>query len=264
MTSPSDKTELIDDGTGQRSGPGLFDVVRRVLTGGHIEAVEDLTPRSKRIRVAGPKLIGLSWRPGDFVRMQVAGVIDSLTRLRVNDLVRSYSVWDADAEQGWVDFVVFEHRTPGSVGEKWAQAARVGDYVVFVRDPRPIRLVSDAAWYLFVGEETAAAGFGSLLRALPDDVPVLGVQQSDTADGHITLPRALTRVERHGGPAAASQQLVDAVAALDLPDEPGVAYLAGEARTIQMVRTHLVSERGWKRRNIVTKPFWTPGKRGMD
>ena len=67
-----------------------------------------------------------------------------------------------------------------------------------------------------------------------------------------------------GAPAAASQQLVDAVAALDLPDEPGVAYLAGEARTIQMVRTHLVSERGWKRRNIVTKPFWTPGKRGMD
>jgi hypothetical protein len=26
----------------------------------------------------------------------------------------------------------------------------------------------------------------------------------------------------------------------------------------------LVRERGWPRRSVLTKPFWTPGKRGMD
>lgn len=243
---------------------GVFDVVRRVLSGGYIEETEQLTPRSKRIRVAGPKLVGVTWRPGDFVRMQVASVIGSLARLRVNDMVRSYSVWDADPVAGWVDFVVFEHRAETSVGEEWAKAADVGQYVVFVRDPRPIRFETKASWYLFAGEETAAAVFGSLLRGVAVDVPVFGVQQSDTAADHIALPRTLTRVERHGESAASSQQLVDAVAALALPDRPGTAYLAGEARTIQMIREHLVKERGWQRRNIITKPFWTPGKRGMD
>ncbi|MEU8661955.1 SIP domain-containing protein, partial [Actinoplanes philippinensis] len=46
--------------------------------------------------------------------------------------------------------------------------------------------------------------------------------------------------------------------------EPGRAYLAGEARTIQMVRRHLVEDRHWPRRSVLTKPFWTPGRKGMD
>jgi len=54
------------------------------------------------------------------------------------------------------------------------------------------------------------------------------------------------------------------VAELDLPDEPGIAYVAGEARTVQAVRQHLVQDRGWQRRAIITKPFWAPGKKGMD
>ncbi len=57
---------------------------------------------------------------------------------------------------------------------------------------------------------------------------------------------------------------VGAVGRLDLPEEPGAAYLAGEAGTIQMVRDHLVRERGWNRRDILTKPFWTPGKTGLE
>jgi NADPH-dependent ferric siderophore reductase len=43
-----------------------------------------------------------------------------------------------------------------------------------------------------------------------------------------------------------------------------VAYLAGEARTIQAVSQHLVRERGWPRRSIRAKPFWAPGKAGLD
>ena len=52
--------------------------------------------------------------------------------------------------------------------------------------------------------------------------------------------------------------------ALPLPEHPGVAYLAGEARTIQTLRKILITERGWDRRDIRTKPFWTPGRTGME
>jgi NADPH-dependent ferric siderophore reductase len=40
--------------------------------------------------------------------------------------------------------------------------------------------------------------------------------------------------------------------------------VAGEARTVQAVAQHLVRDRGWPRRAIRTKPFWTPGKTGLD
>jgi len=226
---------------------------RRMFRGGHITELEDMTPTSRRMRLAGPKLAGLTWEPGSHVRV----MLGALT-------LRTYSVWDADPDRGWVDLVLFDHGTPDSVGRAWAATALVGQYVVAMRDPRAIPVRPDAPWHLFAGEETAAPAFGALMRSLPAEAPVLGVQQADTAHDHLALPRPLTRIERHGASAASSQQLVDAVAALDLPDAPGAAYLLGEARTIQMIRAHLVGDRGWHRRDIVTKPFWTPGRRGLD
>jgi NADPH-dependent ferric siderophore reductase len=68
---------------------------------------------------------------------------------------------------------------------------------------------------------------------------------------------------RHGRSAASSASLLRAVRDTGLPG-PGTAYLAGEARTIQALRSHLMRDRGWPRRAIITKPFWTPGKKGME
>ena len=100
-----------------------------------------------------------------------------------------------------------------------------------------------------------------MLRAL-GDVPAYGVIEAGTRSDR--LPVDLTWRFREGRPAASSATLVRAVRELELPDEPGVAYVAGEARTVQAVRSHLVGERGWPRRSVVTKPFWTPGKTGME
>jgi NADPH-dependent ferric siderophore reductase len=245
-------------------GDGRFDLGRRVLPGGHVEEQEQLTPTSMRIRLAGPKLVGLSWSPGAHVRVRIAPMLSTLVRLKARDSLRTYSIWDSDTDQGWVDLVLFDHGIPDSVGTQWAASVRPGQYVVLVRDSRTIRLRPEAAWHLFIGEETAAVAFASLMRALPPAARVLGVHQADTEADHVDLPRPLTRISRNGASAASSHQLVEAVAALALPDQPGAAYLAGEARTIQMVRAHLVDHRGWDRRDIVTKPFWTPGRRGMD
>ena len=246
------------------SGEGRFDLGRRVLPGGHVDELEQLTPSLLRMRLAGPKLIGLSWTPGAHVRIRISPMLSTLVRGKARDSLRTYSVWDADPLQGWIDLVLFDHGTPGSVGQEWARSARLGQYVVFLRDSRTIPLKPEAPWHLFAGEETAAVAFASLMRALPTEATVVGVQQADTDADQLDLPRPLTRISRNGAAAESSQQLVDAVAALDLPAGPGAAYLAGEARTIQLVRTHLVQERGWNRRDIVTKPFWTPGRRGLD
>jgi len=245
-------------------GEGRFDLGRIALPGGHVEETEQLTPTSMRIRLAGPKLVGLTLHPGEHVRVRISPMLATLLRLKAGDSLRTYSVWNADPEQGWIDLVVFDHGNPDSVGRDWAASIQPGEYVAFLRGNRPLKLRPDAPWHLFVGEETAAVGFASLMRALPAETVVLGVHQAETEDDHVDLPRPLARISRRGEPAAASQQLVDAVADLDLPNDRGAAYLAGEARSIQMVRAHLVQDRGWRRQDIVTKPFWTPGRRGLD
>ena len=106
--------------------------------------------------------------------------------------------------------------------------------------------------------------FGAMLGALHPRARAYGVIEVDDAPDRLPLARDLDWRFRCGRSAVASESLVEAVHQLELPSGPGVAYLAGEARTIQMLRRHLMAERGWPRRAIKTKPFWTPARRGLD
>ncbi|WP_198029080.1 siderophore-interacting protein [Actinoplanes sp. N902-109] len=124
----------------------------------------------------------------------------------------------------------------------------------------------DAPYHLVVGEETAQVAFAAILGAAKPDAGVHGVVEVSTPDERLAFPRAdeLTWTYRGAAPAAESAGLLEAVRALPLPPTPGVAYLAGEAKTIAAIRTHLVAERRWPRRSVLTKPFWTPSRKGLD
>jgi NADPH-dependent ferric siderophore reductase len=211
---------------------------------GTIESTDSITGRMRRLRIACPTQ---TWTPGQQIRISVDGL---LTR-------RSYSIWDGD--DGGLELCVLEHGD--GPGTRWARTAEPGQELIFTKPegnlvPRP------APYHLFVGEETASVAFGPMLRSL-DGSTVHAVIEVDTPDDRLPLEN-VNWLYREGAPAASSKTLVEAVRGLSLPSEPGIAYVAGEARTIQAVRSHLVNERGWNRRSVLTKPFWTPGKKGLE
>jgi NADPH-dependent ferric siderophore reductase len=43
-----------------------------------------------------------------------------------------------------------------------------------------------------------------------------------------------------------------------------IAYLTGEAKTVQALRKHFIGERCWRRQRVVTNSYWTPGRTGLD
>ena len=110
-----------------------------------------------------------------------------------------------------------------------------------------------------MGEETASVAFGAMLAALPQGAGISGCVETETAADRLPLPHAdhLNWAIRGGG------SLPDAVRKL-APAPGGIAYVAGEARTVQRVRQVLVGEFGWDRRSVLTKPFWAPGKKGLE
>jgi NADPH-dependent ferric siderophore reductase len=228
-----------------------------------ISEIESLTPRMRRVRFDGSRLKGLTWQPGQHIRLQVAGLGESLLRLHPHDALRTYSIYDADPDLGTLDIVMYDHGAESSTpARRWLNAAAVGNDVQFSR-PQGGFVVRDAApYHLFVGEDTASVAFAAMLRSLPTTAEVYGVVEATDAADHLDLP--LQQVQRGEASAADSALLTDAIRALELPDQPGIAYLAGEARTIQSLRKILVAERGWDRRSIRTKPFWTPGRTGME
>lgn len=240
----------------------------RLLLPARVHAVEQWGPRLRRVTLTGPALAGLTWQPGQHVRLQVAAAPAAVDWL-VGTL-RTYSVWDYRDQS--MELIVFDHGE--GPGAQWARTARPGDEVMLLKPQGTFVPDATAAYHLFAGEETAQVSYGPMLRALPDGATVFARLEVDSAGERVDLVRDdrpgtpptwdLAWSHRDGGSAASSQSLVEAVRALTLPDEPGVAYLAGEARTIQLVRRHLVEERGWPRRSIRTKPFWTPGRKGLD
>ncbi|WP_329138669.1 siderophore-interacting protein [Streptomyces sp. NBC_01476] len=237
----------------------------RLLLPARVHTVEQRAPRLRHITLTGPALAGLAWQPGQHVRLQVSaapGAVDWLI-----GTLRTYSVWDYDGEN--LELIVYDHGDSSGPGAEWARTARSGDELRLLK-PEGDFTTAPADYHLFAGEETAQVAYGAMLRALPAGARVFGRLEVDSPDERLDLGQDrnqdwdLAWSYRRGRPADSALTLVDAVRALDLPADPGIAYLAGEARTIQLVRRHLVEDRHWPRRSVRTKPFWTPGKKGLD
>jgi len=233
-------------------------LLSRFMLRGSVRQVRQVTRSMRAIRIGGPGLEGVTPLPGQQVRVLVG---DPFTR-------RTYSVLSADPQAGEVELCVLDHEGDGP-GARWARTVERGQEVALSRPEGNLLVRRDAPYHLFVGEETAMVPFVSMIGFLDGDgdgAEVHGVIELRGPEDRLPGIRkgAVEWIYRGEESAASSQRLVRAVAGLDLPSGPGVAYVAGEARTCQAVRGHLVRERGWPRRSVVVKPFWAPGKRGME
>jgi NADPH-dependent ferric siderophore reductase len=235
---------------GHRIGRRL---VGQFFKAGRVTDVRPVAARMRRVTLAVPEL---AWVPGQQVRVCVGTITAPASWL--DGLRRTYSVWGYDG--ALLQLCVLDHGD--GPGARWARSVQAGDEVLF-SPPEGSMVLRPAAHHLFVGEETAAVAFGPMLAAL-GDVPYRAVLEVDAPASRLPLPDEVSWHYRNGAPAASSAGLLAAVRGLDLPAEPGSAYLAGEARTVQAVSQHLVRERGWPRRAVRTKPFWSPGKTGLD
>ncbi|QXJ21824.1 siderophore-interacting protein [Actinomadura graeca] len=223
-----------------------------------------VTPTMRRIRLETGEPIPFPYSPGQHVRIQVNDPLSPRGLLKPLETLRTYTIREHEPQAFELLAHLYES-DGGGIGLRWASQARPGDRVTFWRHQSGFFLHEEADYHLFVGEETASAAFGPMIGALNGSARVFGVLESESPEDDIPMPRPLElrRVHRHGAPAHYSKTLLAGVTELALPDEPGTAYVAGEARTCQMIRDHLVRDRGWPRASVRVKPFWTPGKRGL-
>ncbi len=246
-------------GNSQPKSPPRHRLGDRLLLHAPVLSVDQIAARMTRIRLDTAALATLDWIPGQQVRVAVG---DAPAPRNPKDWIfgqmRTYSIWERTPDR--LDLAVLDHGD--GPGAQWARHARPGQLVAFTR-PQGTLVAQPSGSHLLIGEETAAAAFGAILRSLPVGQHALTIIEASEPGDQLPLPGDVRWHYRHGRSAASSASLLRAVRDTDLPG-PGTAYLAGEARTIQALRSHLIRDRGWPRRAIITKPFWTPGKRGME
>ncbi|MEV8635731.1 siderophore-interacting protein [Streptosporangium sp. NPDC051023] len=213
-----------------------------------VTKVVRLSPGLLKVGFSGDALRGRAWRPGCEIEFRVG-----------ERELRHYTPSAFDEHEGWIE-VLFQLHGEGP-GSLWASRLAVGDDVL-VLGPGSRAWLREGSSHLFAGDGTTVGLFDVLIAALGADAEVAGaveVPERDMDAAGELLPRIeVVRATERPGEALARWMETGMTA------RPDAAYLAGHAQTIQALRARLCSDAvGMRRRNVVTKPYWATGKRGL-
>jgi len=243
----------------------------------HVARVETLTPRMRRIVLAGPSLAGfVSAAADDHVKLFLPAPYQDrpiLPTLGPNGPVfpegatrpigRDYTPrrFDEAALELTLDFVLHGDGPATS----WAAQAQPGQHVG-IGGPRGSFLTRDDAstLLLLAGDETAVPAIARRLEELPPGARAIAlIEVADKAEQH-HLPSAastaITWLFRDGRPAGDPALLLAALRETTWPTGDLHAWMAGEIGSVRALRTHLMTERGLSRERVHASGYWKHGE----
>lgn len=167
-------------------------------------------------------------------------------------------------ELGEVDVWFVLHGHDGAISG-WARDARVGDRVALWGPRTAFEPPEATTSLLLVGDETGLAAFAAILESADPSVEVTAVIESDDGEPSVDLPRrdgaGVHWVSRCGAERGTGDQLVEAVARLDLAPDGLYAYGAGESRLVSAVRKHLRHDRAVPGPQVQMVGYWRRSER---
>ena len=227
-------------------------MIRVVLGGGDLAAFPDTPHTDRYVKLQFPRPDVRYPEPFDLETIR-----EELPREQW-PAVRTYTVRALDHAAGelTIDFVY--HGDEGLAGP-WAAAARPGD-VLRLSGPGGAYAPDPAArWHLMIGDESALPAIGAACERVPAGVAVRAVLEVADAAEHQPLAGHVDVRWLHRD-AGSPSQVVEALAAWELPAGPGQAFVHGEAGLIREVRRHLLGERGFPRAALSISGYWRRGR----
>ena len=236
-------------------------------------AVEDRSPRLRRVTLTGPELDGflvelpaasarlLLPEPGAELVVPTWNGNEFLLPDGRRPTIRTLTPWSFG---GFLAVDVVLHGSGRA--STWAQAAAAGDGVALSGPGRGYAVDPGAPGYFLAGDETALPAVSQLLTAIPATTPVQVHLEMGDDSARLPLPEhSHAVVDWHVLPAGATpgDAMVDAVRGATFGDDFKV-WAAGEAAAVQRVRKHLFDERGLARSQCTVRGYWKHGRSGDD
>ena len=235
-----------------------------------VVGVSDLTPRMRRVTLAGDDLLRFAGEDNLHVRLYFPpeGREPEWPTRGADGLalpgdperkphVRKYTIRRIDAARGLVevDFVLHEAAGPGS---DWAKTARTGT-VIGMAGPggRSAKLVD---WLLLAGDETALPAIARILEKLPDGSEGVALIEVEDESDRVSLaaPQGveIRWLHRDGG----ASVLFDAVRQTTIATGRSRFCWAGaEFDTIQAIRKHWRQDCGLDKSEQLAVAYWRHG-----
>ncbi|MCK6210116.1 siderophore-interacting protein [Georgenia sp. EYE_87] len=240
----------------------------------------DVTPRLRRVTLAGPMDGFASLGPADHVKVffpnPVTGELHAprvapgggIERPQGVELVsRDYTPLVNDDDELELDF--FLHGDGGPAAG-WAARVTEGDRIV-VAGPRGSKLAPTGVdRFVLGGDESALPALSRWLRILPDDADVTVLAEVQDADDEAYLAGLagpgcrITWLHRGDDVPGTTSLIEDAVRALPSTDGLAFWWFGGEAGTLQPVRRYLRRELGLDASTVECSGYWRRGVANHD
>lgn len=234
---------------------------------GQVQSVTQITPRMVRVVLGGSGLDSFeaSEASDQYISVLIppegasyAAPFDADAELEPRPARRRYTMraWDPALRLMTVDFVI--HGDVGAAG-RWANNAKVGDFVEISGPAGSYSPNPEADWYLMAGDEsTIPAIAASLERVLPGKraVAVLLVDNAEH-ELELTSPGDLEVrwVHRDADPSGRGLFLEE-IEGLVFGDGLVDVFVHGEATEVRAIRKHLFGERAITREGSSISPYW--------
>jgi len=177
-----------------------------------------------------------TWRGNEFLNNDGSRpIIRTLTPLRF--------------DQGALELDVEVVRHGQGPLSEWAETAKIGDRVAVSGTGRGYEVDADVRDFLLAGDESALPAIGVLLAALPQRAHVQVIIELRDPSGRVGLaehPGAVVQWLAVDAGTDPGSSLADAVVGSSWGPEVRV-WAAGEAASMQRIRSHLFDERGLSR-----------------
>lgn len=178
-------------------------------------------------------------------------------------VTRTYTVRRWDPTSGELTLDVVYHGDEGLAGP-WAAAAQPGDAISFFGPGGGYTPDPEAAWHLFVGDESALPAIATSLERVPAGVAAhVYVEVEDASEEQVLESRGdvtITWVHRSTDDRAPGAALASAVRDAVFPDGHVHAFVHGDAGSVREIRRHLRAERGIAREAMSVSGYWRRGR----
>ena len=235
-------------------------LIKKVLEKGTITYKEQLSGSVYKVRIKSAHIRNVDFKPGYFVRL---GVGIGQEDLSIKDKVRSYSVWDINRENETIDLAIATHS--GGIGANWVKNCQTDTTVHFKWKKGNFLLDDQADSYLMIGDLSALSHLYMIKRNLPAEKQIESIIYSQDmtelfADVDGKTPFNFYEMEQN--PYEEIQlKLEELLAKLK---GTKMVYIAGDSRLCLALNQYFRKQLNWSTKQIKTKPFWNPEKKGLE
>ncbi|WP_343329962.1 SIP domain-containing protein [Polaribacter staleyi] len=200
------------------------------------------------------------FQPGYFLRLGIGIGNDDID---FKDKVRSYSVWNINKNEGLLELAIATDSK--GIGAKWVVNCKEGDLVYFKWKKGNFLLDETADSYLMIGDISALSHLYILNRNLSNKKQVESIIYSANKSDFFEDIDSSNSFNFYNLEQNSISEILSLVKNIT-PKMKGIkmVYIAGDSRVCIALNQYFRKELNWNTKQIKTKPFWNPDKKGLE